>query len=130
MLQHFSAVHEKKRFPCGYCRETFAYRSGRTRHIHSVHQKLRFKCTLCKLTYTSRETAQMHVKTKHKIKEKIDLYLEKLSGNNNNDSTMTPTKSSPGVVQKRDQSTNHITKKVRNPFLPGFNFQTTLFMFL
>jgi len=61
---HIKKVHERSRFFCDQCEESFQFTCKLARHIESKHEKKRFTCDLCSISYT-RSSYEDHNKTVH-----------------------------------------------------------------
>lgn len=69
-------IMPKKVYPCGQCEKTYSTTSHRARHKKTVHQKVRYDCDWCKNSYTRRETLKNHLKSNPPCALKQNLFLE------------------------------------------------------
>lgn len=62
LLQHISAVHDKKRpFKCDTCDSSFAHKGTLSKHVRTVHRRERpYKCEHCGLKFSERGNVNKH----------------------------------------------------------------------
>ena len=58
-------LSDSKRYECGQCNLTFAYRKGLKQHKKSVHEGVRYACDQCDYEATLKGTLTEHIHTKH-----------------------------------------------------------------